>query len=54
MVEKLCTKSLKPTSWNAENTNYDRVKITNCLDRVQRLLDFDNKNCKNGPYWFNI
>jgi len=47
-------KVLVPTKWNAENTNYDRVKITNCVDRVQRLLDFDNKNCKNGPYWFNI
>ena len=47
-------KVLVPTKWNSENTNYDRVKITNCLDRVQRLLDFDNKNCKNGPYWFNI
>ena len=36
-----------PTKWNAENTNYDRVKILTCVDRIQRLLDFDNKNCKN-------
>jgi len=47
-------KVLVPTKWNSENTNYDRVKILTCVDRIQRLLDFDNKNCKNGPYWFNI
>ena len=40
-----------PTKWNAENTNYDRVKILTCVDRIQRLLDFDKKNCQNGPYY---
>ena len=43
-----------PTKWNADNFWYRRVTINNCIDRIQHLLDFDNKNCKNGPYWFNI
>ena len=30
---------------------YKRNIITNCVDRVQHLLDFDNKNCQNGPYY---
>jgi len=42
-------KVLFPTSWNPENINYDRVKINNCVDRIQRLLDFDNKNCQPKP-----
>jgi len=46
-------KVLVPTEWNSENTNYDRVKITNCVDRVQRLLDFDNNNCQPKPYEYN-
>ena len=46
-------KVLVPTKWNAENTNYDRVKITNCVDRVQHLLNFDNNNCQPKPYQYN-
>ena len=42
-------KVLVPTKWNAENINYDRVKITNCVDRIQHLLDFDNNNCQPIP-----
>ena len=42
-----------PTKWNPENTNYDRVKINNCVDRIQRLFDFDNKNCQPKPYQYN-
>ena len=35
-----------PTEWNRDNYWHRRVLITNCVDRVQCLLDFDNNNCK--------
>jgi hypothetical protein len=34
-----------PTKWNAQGTNYDRIRINNCVDRIQCLLNFNNKNC---------
>ena len=37
-----------PTKWNPRDVHYDRVRISNCVDRIQRLLDFNNKNCING------
>ena len=35
-----------PTEWNRNDYWHRRVLITNCVDRVQCLLDFDNNNCK--------
>ena len=35
-----------PTEWNRDDYWHRRVLITNCVDRVQCLLDFDNNNCK--------
>ena len=35
-----------PTEWNRDHYWHRRVLITNCVDRVQCLLDFDNNNCK--------
>ena len=35
-----------PTEWNRDDYWHRRVLITNCVDRVQFLLDFDNNNCK--------
>ena len=35
-----------PTEWNRDDYWYRRVLITNCVNRVQCLLDFDNNNCK--------
>ena len=35
-----------PTQWNRDDYWHRRVLITNCVDRVQCLLDFDNNNCK--------
>ena len=35
-----------PTEWNRDDYWHKRVLITNCVDRVQFLLDFDNNNCK--------
>ena len=32
---------------------YKRNIITNCVDRVQYLLDFDNNNCQPKPYQYN-
>ena len=40
-----------PTKWNPDNFWYRRVTINNCVDRIQRLLDFDKKNCQNGSYY---
>ena len=34
------------TEWNRDDYWHRRVLITNCVDRVQCLLDFDNNNCK--------
>ena len=35
-----------PTEWNRDGYWHRRVLITNCVDRVQCLLNFDNNNCK--------
>ena len=35
-----------PSEWNRDDYWHRRVLITNCVDRVQCLLDFDNNNCK--------
>ena len=35
-----------PTEWNRNDYWHRRVLITNCVDRVQCLLNFDNNNCK--------
>jgi hypothetical protein len=35
-----------PTEWNRDDYWHRRVLITNCVDRVQCLLDFNNNNCK--------
>ena len=35
-----------PTEWNRDSYWHRRVLITNCVDRVQCLLNFDNNNCK--------
>jgi hypothetical protein len=58
-INKL-VKVLVPTKWNQTYKSkwikgyyYDRELITNCVDRVQRLLDFDNKNCQPKPYEYN-
>ena len=32
---------------------YKRQLITNCVDRVQCLLNFDNNNCQPKPYEYN-
>ena len=32
---------------------YERQLITNFVSRVQRLLNFDNKNCQPKPYQYN-
>ena len=32
---------------------YKRQLITNCVDRVQHLLNFDNNNCQPKPYQYN-
>ena len=32
---------------------YKRDIITNCVDRVQHLLNFDNNNCQPKPYQYN-
>ena len=32
---------------------YKRNIITNCVDRVQCLLNFDNINCQLKPYQYN-
>ena len=32
---------------------YKRNIITNCVDRVQCLLNFDNSNCQPKPYQYN-
>ena len=32
---------------------YKRNIITNCVDRVQHLLNFDNNNCQPKPYQYN-
>jgi len=32
---------------------YKRKLITNCIERVQCLLNFDNKNCQPKPYEYN-
>ena len=32
---------------------YKRQLITNCVDRVQCLLNFDNINCQLKPYQYN-
>ena len=32
---------------------YKRQLITNCVDRVQCLLNFDNSNCQPKPYEYN-
>ena len=32
---------------------YKRDIITNCVDRVQHLLNFDNNNCQLKPYQYN-
>jgi len=32
---------------------YKRDIITNCVDRVQHLLNFDNHNCQPKPYQYN-
>ena len=32
---------------------YERELITNCVDRVQHLLNFDNNNCQPKPYQYN-
>jgi len=32
---------------------YKRQLITNCVDRVQCLLNFDNSNCQLKPYEYN-
>ncbi len=37
-----------PTKWNPDNFWCRRETIDNCVDRIQRLLDFNNKNCING------
>ena len=42
---------LKPNTKGNHFPIYERELITNCVDRVQRLLEFDNKNCQNGPYY---
>ena len=35
-----------PIEWNRDDYWHRRVLITNCVDRVQCLLNFDNNNCK--------
>ena len=35
-----------PSEWNRDDYWHRRVLITNCVDRVQCLLNFDNNNCK--------
>jgi hypothetical protein len=35
-----------PTEWNRDDYWHRRVLITNCVDRVQCLLNFNNNNCK--------
>jgi len=42
---------LKPKTKGNHFPIYERELITNCVDRVKHLLDFDNKNCQNGPYY---
>jgi hypothetical protein len=32
---------------------YKRQLITNCVDRVQHLMNFDNNNCQVKPYEYN-
>ena len=32
---------------------YKRQLITNCVERVQCLLNFDNSNCQPKPYEYN-
>mgnify|MGYP000453929368 CR=1 FL=1 len=32
---------------------YKRQLITNCVDRVQCLMNFDNNNCQVKPYEYN-
>lgn len=46
-------KVLEPTSWNSKNWSYKRELITNCIDRVRHLLNFDNNNCQPKPYEYN-
>ena len=36
-----------------DNYFYKRQLITNCVDRVQCLLNFDNSNCQPKPYQYN-
>ena len=35
-----------PNEKNPQWDNYKRELIDNCSDRVRRLLEFNNKNCK--------
>jgi hypothetical protein len=35
-----------PTECNRDDYWHKRVLITNCVDRVQCLLNFNNNNCK--------
>jgi hypothetical protein len=35
-----------PTEWNRDDYWHKRVLITNCVERVQCLLNFNNNNCK--------
>ena len=36
-----------------DNYFYKRQLITNCVDRVQCLLNFDDSNCQPKPYQYN-
>jgi len=35
------------------NYFYKRLLINNCVERVQCLLNFNNKNCQPKPYEYN-
>jgi len=44
---------LKPNTKGNYFPIYERKLITNCVDRVQHLLNFDNNNCQPKPYQYN-
>ena len=44
---------LKPNTKGNHFPMYERKLITNCVDRVQHLLNFDNNNCQPKPYQYN-
>ena len=44
---------LKPNTKGNQFPMYERKLITNFVDRIQHLLNFDNNNCQPKPYQYN-